>query len=83
MKKKPTQFFHDEYLQSCGNLTPEQIIEFLEGFRELMSEKPEKSKLISIKIRPSLLNAFKAKSAIKGVPYQTQIKKLMQDWLGE
>jgi len=81
MKKKPTQFFQDEYLQRCEGMNPEQIIEFLEGFRELSVQKPEKCKLISIKIPPSLLNAFKAKSAIKGVPYQTQIKKLMQDWL--
>lgn len=40
-----------------------------------------KSKLISMKVPQNLLDAFKEKSDYLGVPYQTQIKKLMKDWL--
>lgn len=40
-----------------------------------------KSKLISMKVPQPLLDAFKQKSEYIGVPYQTQIKKLMKNWL--
>lgn len=40
-----------------------------------------KSKLISMKIQEPLLDAFKQKAEFIGVPYQTQIKVLMKDWL--
>jgi predicted DNA binding CopG/RHH family protein len=36
-----------------------------------------------MKVDPELLNAFKTKSAKKDIPYQTQIKRLMQQWLSE
>lgn len=81
MKSKPIQYFNQEYVERCRDLTPEQILEFLENFQKLMSGTPEKCQLISLKIEPSLLNAFKFKSKLTGVAYQTQIKKLMKDWL--
>jgi predicted DNA binding CopG/RHH family protein len=62
-------------------MTPEQIIEFLENYRALVASKPEKCRLISLKIEPSLLNAFKQKAALSHVPYQTQMKNLMRQWL--
>ena len=42
MKQRPVQYFTKEYLEACKALTPDQIIEFLEGFRELMAfcQKP-------------------------------------------
>jgi predicted DNA binding CopG/RHH family protein len=39
------------------------------------------SQLISIKVPPSLLRAFKAKAQANGLKYQTQIKSLMKAWL--
>jgi predicted DNA binding CopG/RHH family protein len=80
-KPKPVQFFTKEYLERCKKLTPDQIIEFLENYRTLMSEVPEKCQLISMKIEPSLLKTFKRKAELEGIPYQTQIKKLMRQWL--
>jgi predicted DNA binding CopG/RHH family protein len=62
-------------------MTPEQIIEFLENYRLLIGSLPEKCKLISLKIEPSLLNAFKHKANLEGVSYQQQIKKLMKEWV--
>lgn len=83
--KKTVQYFSDEYLEECRKFTPEQIIEFLENFRELQAgiegAKNSKSKLISIKIPANLLNAFRVLAQANGIPYQTQIKKLMKDWV--
>jgi predicted DNA binding CopG/RHH family protein len=63
-------------------MTPDQIIRFLDDFRQLHAAPVKsKSKLISIKIPENLLNAFKAKAALASVPYQTQIKKLMRAWV--
>ncbi len=62
-------------------MTSDQIIEFLENYRMLFSMTPEKSQLISLKIEPSLLKAFKRRAELEGIPYQTQIKKLMKEWL--
>lgn len=79
--KRPVQYFTKEYLERCKGMTPDQIIEFLENYRLLVSEVPEKCQLISLKIEPSLLNAFKRKANLENIPYQTMIKKLMRNWL--
>lgn len=79
---RPVQYFSEEYLEKCKEMTPEQIIQFLDDFRTLHgSIQTSKSKLISIKVPENLLNTFKTKSKLKEVPYQTQIKKLMKAWV--
>ncbi|MBI2070671.1 MAG: hypothetical protein HYT79_08725 [Elusimicrobia bacterium] len=82
---KAVQYFSDEYLEQCRKLTPEQILEFLEDFRALNAPGAKsKSRLISMKVPENLLSAFKTKSALAGIPYQAQIKRLMRRWaLGE
>jgi predicted DNA binding CopG/RHH family protein len=79
---RPVQYFSKEYLAQCRKMTPEQIVEFLENFRELQANaaKPAKSRLISLKVPEPLLASFKTKARLSGVPYQTQIKRLMTDW---
>jgi predicted DNA binding CopG/RHH family protein len=79
--KKTIQYFTKEYLERCKGMTSDQIIEFLENYRMLFSSVPEKSQLISLKIEPSLLKAFKRRAELEGTPYQTQIKKLMREWV--
>jgi predicted DNA binding CopG/RHH family protein len=83
--KKAVQYFSDEYLLQCREMSHEDIVEFLEGFRELHAgpgtEDRTKSKLISMKIPENLLAAFRTKAELEGVPYQAQIKKLMKQWL--
>ncbi len=81
MKERPVQYFSKEYLERCKELSSDEILQFLEDFRNLHSERFEKCQLISMKIEPSLLSAFKRKCELLGTPYQTQIKKLMKDWL--
>ncbi len=79
---KTVQYFSDEYLQQCRNMSPDQILCFLDDFRQLHStDMRSPSKLISIKIPETLLNAFKARAALAGTPYQTQIKALMKAWV--
>jgi len=79
---KAVQYFDDDYLERCREMTPDQIIRFLDDFRQLHgAPMHSKSKLISIKVPENLLNAFKAKAALARVPYQTQIKILMKAWV--
>lgn len=79
--KKAVQHFTKEYLDRCAKLTPEQILEFLENYRQLVSSVPEKCELISLKIEPSLLKAFKQKAQLENIRYQTKIKQLMKEWV--
>ncbi|MCX6125298.1 MAG: CopG family antitoxin [Proteobacteria bacterium] len=59
------------------------VLKFLEEFQKLANPANRlPSKLISIKIPLPLLNAFRFKANQMGVPYQTMIKKLMEEWLG-
>jgi hypothetical protein len=80
---RPIQYFSDEYLERCRGITPDQVILFLDDFRRLHGGSPSQSKLISIKIPEDLLAAFKHKARLADTRYQTQIKKLMKDWVLE
>jgi predicted DNA binding CopG/RHH family protein len=81
---KAVQYFSDAYLQQCKDMTPDQIIQFLDDFRKLHgAETPSKPKLVSIEIPENLLNAFKVRAALVSTPYETQIKVLMKAWVLE
>lgn len=50
--------------------------------RELnKAKKVEKSKLISIKVDPILLHAFRLKCELEKRPYTSKIKDLMREYL--
>ena len=79
---KTIQYFPEEYLARCKQLSTEQISRYLEDFRLINRPvKKTESRLISIKIEVDLLEAFKMKSRLDGVPYQSRIKKIMRDWI--
>jgi hypothetical protein len=78
---RPVQHFSEEYLARCREMSPSEIAEFLENFRLLHGGERRPSRLISLKVPPALLETFKEKCRLAGVRYQTQIKKLMCDWL--
>lgn len=81
---KALQKFSKEYLEHCRAMKPEQIIQFLEDFQQLhLARKQGPLRLISLKVPEPLLSAFRLKAEASGMRYQTQIKKLMQDWLGD
>jgi len=77
---KAVQYFSDEYLEQCKSFSIEAILEYLENFR-LMQSYEDKSRLISIKVPESLLANFKTKAGLNQVKYQTQIKRLMKEWV--
>lgn len=84
MSERPLQYFSDEALARSRKLSPEQTLRYLEGFRLLHgAPRREKSRLISVRVPDGLLDTFKAKAARAGVPYQTQLKRLMARWLEE
>lgn len=59
-------------------------IEWLESMRELNNAKKiSPAKLITIKISPELLLAFKLKCRLEKRPYTTKIKELMKVYLEE
>ena len=83
---KALQIFDDQYLERCRKLSPDDIVKFLDEFRQLHGtnasiQLTSKSKLISIKIPEDLLAAFKTKAQLHGLKYQTQMKVLMTEWL--
>jgi len=53
---RPVQYFTKEYLESCKGATPDQIIEFLENYRMLISDVSEKSQFGSLDIFKDLPN---------------------------
>lgn len=81
--KKGLQILSKEALENGRKMSAEDILTFQEHFKSLIheSQKSHKSKLISIKVPEDLLQAFKLKAKAAGTPYQTQIKKLMLEWL--
>lgn len=78
---RPVQKFSDEYLDRCREMSPDEIVRFLDDFRRIHGKTNAKSRLISIKMPEDLLAAFKAKAKLENVRYQTQIKNLMKAWL--
>lgn len=74
------QRFSDEYLEQSRRLRPLEIVRFLEDFR-LLHGSSARSVLISVKVPEPLLRAFRRRCDLRGVRYQTTIKRLMLDWL--
>ena len=77
--RKGIQINSEKTFEDLDDVAP--IVDFLEKFRELADPRAQLPlKLISIKISIPLLSAFRFKCDQIGVPYQTQIKRLMQKW---
>lgn len=79
--RKALQKFSDERLEQDKQLSPTQIAQFLEDFREQFSDSSNKSKLISIRVNERLLDAFKGECEKQNIKYQKKIKELMLEWL--
>jgi len=78
---KALQRFSTEYLESTRNSSPDEIVRFLEEFRQLHAPNPP-SRLISLRVPEPLLRSFKEKCHLEGTRYQTRIKQIMAEWLG-
>ena len=78
---KAVQKFSDEYLDNCRSMSPDQIAVFLDDFRRLQHARPARTRLISLKVPEDLLATFRQKAALSNTRYQTQIKRLMAQWV--
>ena len=78
---KALQIHSPESLARGQKMTPDEIVKFLDDFRQLHGHNPQPSKVISLKVPVPLLNAFRFQCEQQGLKYQTQIKTLMKDWL--
>jgi len=82
-KPRPLQRFTSEYLERCRELSPDDVIRFLEDFKRIQGAANSRSRLISLKVPQPLLDAFKVQARLHGLRYQTQIKTLMRNWLDQ
>lgn len=80
---KAVQYFSDQHLDQCGELTTDQVLQFLSDFQQLHNRQKTRTKLISMKVPEDLLSAFRTRAELASVPYQTKIKQLMQQWVLE
>ena len=78
---RPLQRFTTEYLESTRQVSPDQVVRFLDEFRQIHAPN-RPSRLISMRVPEPLLVAFKNKCRLEGTRYQTRIKELMAEWLG-
>ena len=78
---KKVHHFSDEYLERSKKMTTAEIVRFLESYRRVCTGLAGKSRQVSLKVPEHLLHAFRVKAELEGTRYQTQIKKLMRDWL--
>lgn len=79
---KPVQYFTDEYIENCAKFSTDEVLGYLEDFREMQgAAKPSKSRLVSIRIEDRLLELFKMKAKKEGSKYQTKLKELMWEYV--
>lgn len=81
---KALQHFSEEQLRHGRSMTPEQVLQFLEDFAQLHAAREAGaggSTQVNIRVPRALLRAFRARAAAAGVPYQTLIKRLMEEWV--
>lgn len=77
---KPLQRFDLGYLESIRRVSPEEVVRFLDEFRQIHAPgRP--SRLISMRVPEPLLASFKNRCRLEGTAYQTRIKELMVAWL--
>lgn len=75
--KKTVQFHDSDRLVQDKELSATQVCEFIETFRNQMSNVDTTKKHISLRVETSLLDAFIDKCNKDGVKYQKQLRKLM------
>lgn len=79
---RPVQYFSDDYLAHCAEMSAEQVCEFLEDYRQIVLGSGRVPRTtISVRVQDPLLRAFRRKAEALGVPYQTQIQRLMAAWV--
>ncbi len=81
-KKVKANDIDQEYLKNSLKLTIKERIQFVENMKLLSQNITEdRSILISLKVKTSLLQLFRKKCDLENVKYQTKIKELMGFYL--
>jgi hypothetical protein len=62
-------------------LNPNQILEFLDNFQQVVHGKDKPTKLISLRVPENILESFKILTKEKNQKYQSVIVQLMRDWI--
>ncbi len=85
VNQRPVQYFNQDYIDQCQIMSHIEIIEKITEqqnlFWSLQNRDVEKSCLISLKVNDLLLEKFKDVCETHNLKYQTQIKKLMMNWV--
>lgn len=62
-------------------LTPNQVVEFLDNFQNVIHGRDKKTKLISLRVPENILESFKTLAKDKNQKYQSVIVQLMRGWI--
>lgn len=85
INQRPVQYFNQGYIDQCQHMSHIEIIEKITEqqnlFWSLQNVDVDKSCLISLKVNDLLLEKFKEACESHNLKYQTQIKKLMMNWV--
>jgi predicted DNA binding CopG/RHH family protein len=86
----PIRRFSKEYLERSQRMSPLEILEFLENYRDLYAEAQEEQtkaqneeneeEEIRIRLPKKLLSVFRTQAYLAGVTEQAQIQRLIRDW---
>jgi predicted DNA binding CopG/RHH family protein len=80
----PVQILSIPSLIKMKKASPTQIAKFLDDFRKLKTQSPQPkerdpSKLISLRLPLRILLRLKARAKAEQIPYQTLLKKILED----
>jgi predicted DNA binding CopG/RHH family protein len=64
-------------------VSPEQALEFLEGFRKMQTGKDEPTKAISLRVPGNILTAYKTLAASEGRAYQSMMIQALRAYLAK
>ena len=84
MKTRPKQLHSKTQkttVSPLSPLSPKDTLEFLDQFQKLMLGQDSETKLISIRVPENVLHLFRRQAEAQGMKYQSQIVRLMREWV--
>ena len=77
---KAVQYFSDEYLEQCRGASPEAILEYLENFRLMLAQEPEKERL-KLNLSAPLIHRLQIQCEREGEEASAVVEGLIEAWL--
>lgn len=81
VKKKTSE--NEKSITNPRDLTPEEVVDFLESFRKMVGQQDEATQLISLRVPANIIRAFKLRAKADGKKYQSMIIQAMRDYLNQ